>query len=114
VGTEQAPLSPATYDATWGALEGAAGALAAEVLEALAQGDAGRAHVAARGLVAVVEACAGVGEGQAQAGAGAAAGATRPALAAPGVAPPQPCGSASKRMGARRPPGRVSKNGGRS
>ncbi|MCU0686056.1 MAG: hypothetical protein MUF34_28060 [Polyangiaceae bacterium] len=63
-GIEQAPLPPAAYSATWGALEGAAGALAAEVLEALPQGDVGRARVAARGLAGVVEACAQVGASQ--------------------------------------------------
>jgi hypothetical protein len=54
---------PSSYHATWGALEGAAGALAAEVLDALRQGDVTRARVAARSLAAVVEACAEAGAG---------------------------------------------------
>jgi hypothetical protein len=56
-----AELPPASYNATWGALEGAAGVLATEVLAALRQGDVTRARVAARSLAAVVEACAGAG-----------------------------------------------------
>lgn len=64
LGTVEAPLQPASYSAIWAALEGAAGALTAEVLAALRQGDVARARIAVRSLAAIVEACAGAGAGQ--------------------------------------------------
>ncbi|HEU4406252.1 MAG TPA: hypothetical protein VFS43_13390 [Polyangiaceae bacterium] len=79
----EAPLPPASYSAVWGALESAAGALAAEVLAALRQGDVTRARVATRSLAAVVEACSGAGAGQ-----GVALEAPAPALTAAASADP--------------------------